>query len=192
MTTLTEKQEFFCREYVKHRNATRAAIAAGYSKKSAKQIGSENLTKTELKNFIAELEKDFSKSVGLTKIGVGVKLLEIIEDPETTPGQRIRALREYSLICGYYTDDIQLPRKPGEPIVFNEVIYNPEEEPELTEGQKMRLRLLGAKMIDAGTGKEKGYWDGKTWVLFDDDNKEVDYSKLSEAALREIVAAAKE
>lgn len=49
---LTEKQKRFCDEYLIDLNATQAAIRAGYSKKTAKIIGNENLTKPYLKEFI--------------------------------------------------------------------------------------------------------------------------------------------
>ena len=52
---LTKKQEMFCREYIIDFNATRAALAAGYSEKSAYQIGSENLNKVEIQAFLSEL-----------------------------------------------------------------------------------------------------------------------------------------
>lgn len=42
---LTPEQEIFCLEYLKDFNATKAAERAGYSKDSARQIGSENLSK---------------------------------------------------------------------------------------------------------------------------------------------------
>ena len=41
---LTEKQKRFCDEYIKLGNAKEAAINAGYSKKTAKSMGAENLT----------------------------------------------------------------------------------------------------------------------------------------------------
>lgn len=49
---LTEKQRRFCDYYIELGNATEAAIRAGYSKKTAKQIGGENLTKPDLKIYI--------------------------------------------------------------------------------------------------------------------------------------------
>ncbi len=49
---MTPKQQRFCDEYLIDLNATQAAIRAGYSKKTAKQIGQENLTKLDLKEYI--------------------------------------------------------------------------------------------------------------------------------------------
>lgn len=46
--TLTEKQQRFVDEYMKDGNATQAAIRAGYSEKTAYQIGHENLRKHDI------------------------------------------------------------------------------------------------------------------------------------------------
>ena len=55
---LTAKQEAFARNYVANGfNATRAAIAAGYSEDTAQAIGAENLTKPLVSARIAELTK---------------------------------------------------------------------------------------------------------------------------------------
>jgi phage terminase small subunit len=51
---LTAKQQRFCDEYLLDLNATQAAIRAGYSKKTAKQIGQQNLTKLDLKEYIGK------------------------------------------------------------------------------------------------------------------------------------------
>ncbi|MBA8904861.1 terminase small subunit [Aminobacter ciceronei] len=49
---LTPKQERFVAEYLIDLNATQAAIRAGYSKKTAEKIGSENLSKPEVRAHI--------------------------------------------------------------------------------------------------------------------------------------------
>jgi phage terminase small subunit len=49
---LTLKQAKFTKEYLKSGNGTQAAIKAGYSKKTAKEIASENLTKPNIKQTI--------------------------------------------------------------------------------------------------------------------------------------------
>lgn len=51
---LTAKQKRFCDEYLIDLNATQAAIRAGYSEKTAKQIGQRLLTNVDLKNHIKE------------------------------------------------------------------------------------------------------------------------------------------
>lgn len=51
---LTAKQQRFCDEYLIDLNATQAAIRAGYSKKTAGRIGTENVQKPVIKEYIAQ------------------------------------------------------------------------------------------------------------------------------------------
>lgn len=50
---LNARQQLFVARYLIHRNATRAAIEAGYSKKTARKIGSRLLTNVDVKAAIA-------------------------------------------------------------------------------------------------------------------------------------------
>lgn len=63
MTKLTEKQERFCLEYIKDLNATQAAIRAGYSERSANNIGPTNLVKPSVSARIAELKAEIAESI---------------------------------------------------------------------------------------------------------------------------------
>ena len=58
MAKLTTKQQKFADEYIISGNATQAAIEAGYSKKTANRIGSENLSKLDIKKYIDERLKE--------------------------------------------------------------------------------------------------------------------------------------
>ena len=51
---LTDKQRAFIEEYLVDLNATQAAVRAGYSEKTARQMGSENLSKPDIQAVIAE------------------------------------------------------------------------------------------------------------------------------------------
>jgi phage terminase small subunit len=51
---LTEKQKRFADYYIETGNATQSAIKAGYSEKTAKVIGNENLTKPYIRSYIDE------------------------------------------------------------------------------------------------------------------------------------------
>ena len=51
---LTDKQKRFCDEYLIDLNATQAAIRAGYSKKTARQTATENLSKPYIQKYIKE------------------------------------------------------------------------------------------------------------------------------------------
>jgi phage terminase small subunit len=56
---LTNRQRIFIDEYLRSFNATRAALAAGYSEKTARSIGSENLTKPDV---VAEIDERLKES----------------------------------------------------------------------------------------------------------------------------------
>lgn len=63
MADLNAKQELFCQEYLIDLNATQAAIRAGYSVKTAKETGYENLTKPHIADRVAELKQERIKLV---------------------------------------------------------------------------------------------------------------------------------
>ena len=54
---LTDKQRLFCNYYMQSFNATQAAIKAGYSEKSAYQIGYQLLQKTSVKAYLKNLKE---------------------------------------------------------------------------------------------------------------------------------------
>jgi phage terminase small subunit len=71
---LTAKQRLFVREYLVDLNATQAAIRAGYSAHTARQIGSENL----LKPYIAaEIERALAERGGITRTRLVEELAKI-------------------------------------------------------------------------------------------------------------------
>lgn len=55
---LTEKQKLFCNEYLIDLNATQAAIRAGYSEKSARQIAQRMLTKDDIQEYMQKIMND--------------------------------------------------------------------------------------------------------------------------------------
>ena len=73
---LSPKQQRFVDEYLIDLNATQAAIRAGYSKKTARQIGSENLSKPDIQEAIAEAKRERSEA---TKIDAGWVLRQAVE-----------------------------------------------------------------------------------------------------------------
>lgn len=61
------KQQRFCEEYIKDFNGTQSAIRAGYSKKTAYAIASENLRKPEIQACIKKLMEEACLSADETK-----------------------------------------------------------------------------------------------------------------------------
>lgn len=65
--TLTPKQARFVDEYLVDLNATQAAIRAGYSAKTARAIGYENLTRPNIALAIEAKRKELAAAVGITR-----------------------------------------------------------------------------------------------------------------------------
>lgn len=65
--SLTPKQAKFVAEYLVDLNATQAAIRAGYSAKTAKDIGCQNLAKLDIINAIEEGRAKLMQRVELTQ-----------------------------------------------------------------------------------------------------------------------------
>ena len=64
---MTKKQKLFVEEYLIDLNATQAAIRAGYSPDSAKEIGCENLTKPNIRACIDKAMAERSKRTGINQ-----------------------------------------------------------------------------------------------------------------------------
>ena len=67
MAKLTPKQQRFVDEYLIDLNATQAAIRAGYSPKTARQIGEQNLSKLDIKNAIESAQQERQKRTLVTQ-----------------------------------------------------------------------------------------------------------------------------
>lgn len=89
---LTLKQKAFADYYIETGNATESAIRAGYSKKTARVIGQENLTKPAIKAYIElKLEEIENKRIAkaeevlqyLTKVMRGEEKEEVVVTENT-------------------------------------------------------------------------------------------------------------
>lgn len=74
---LNPKQKAFCREYIIDHNGTQAAIRAGYSERTAKQIGSALLTKIYIQSEVGRLEGKIIKATELTAKRILEELMRI-------------------------------------------------------------------------------------------------------------------
>lgn len=113
MTRLTDKQELFCKEYLVDLNATQAAIRAGYSESTARQMGSENLAKPVIAEriqilFDARAEKvELSSEYVLKGIKDLTEELRYSEDPA-------KAYKGYEMLGKHlqiFTEKIEMETK---------------------------------------------------------------------------------
>ncbi|MCA4328143.1 terminase small subunit [Acinetobacter baumannii] len=93
---LRGKQQRFVDEYLIDRNATQAAIRAGYSAKTAYSIGEQNLKKLEVKKAIEEGEKELAERNKITQDKVLNRLWEMAT---ADPNELMRYMRVNCRFC---------------------------------------------------------------------------------------------
>lgn len=76
---LTAKEEKFCVEYIKCLNKTKAAIKAGYSIKTARQIGCTLFTKVNIKQRIEALREEIKLEKGIDEHNILTKLMALAD-----------------------------------------------------------------------------------------------------------------
>ena len=95
---MTDKQQRFCEEYAIDLNATQAAIRAGYSEDTARSIGSENLSKPDIQEYILDLKQKASDVLEITHQDVLKRLKNWAESDITeTIGLTADQLKELPL-----------------------------------------------------------------------------------------------
>lgn len=102
LAKLTPKQKLFCDEYLIDRNGTRAALAAGYKKRSAAEIASENLNKPNISKYIEErAQKIAEKALCTTEWVVeGFRREAQGKGEDTSSAARVAALKALSEFTG--------------------------------------------------------------------------------------------
>lgn len=128
---MNARQKRFCDEYLIDCNATQAAIRAGYSPKTAKSIGQENLTKPDLKTYIEEqLERLHNEKTAdaqevleyltavmrgqhreqtLQLVGDGV---QTITDIDVSAKERLKAAELIGKRYGMFRDNVNVDLEP--------------------------------------------------------------------------------
>lgn len=110
MANLTPKQQRFVEEYLIDLNATQAAIRAGYSEKTAQQMGSENLLKPVIAEAIQEAQNKRTEQTQIDSAYVLKRLVEIdqmdVLDIMDDDGN-VKPLREWPKIWRQYISNIE-------------------------------------------------------------------------------------
>ena len=87
---LTDRQQRFIEEYCVDYNATQAAIRAGYSKKTARQIGFENLTKPDIRDAVRARQRILSEGLLLDRAEVVTVMRDVMHDRKPPLGAQAR------------------------------------------------------------------------------------------------------
>lgn len=159
--SLTPKQQLFVQEYLVDLNATQAAIRAGYSVRTARAVGSENLTKPDIAAAIAEAQ---TKRAQRTQIDADWLLTRLAEESTADVADLydehggLKPVKDWPLIwrqglvAGLDVEEIRV-----EGVVVGSI-----RKLKLSDRIK-RLELIG-RHIDVGAFKDKVEHSGKVEV----------------------------
>lgn len=125
---LRPKQQRFVEEFMVDFNATQAAIRAGYSTKTARVIGPENLLKPAVAAAIVEAQRELSQRVEVTIDDVVRGLYREATRPDTLGGSsavRRSAWVDLGRYLGMFVDlSAKVPLKPLSPEREAEILEN--------------------------------------------------------------------
>jgi phage terminase small subunit len=116
MAKLTDKQALFIAEYMVDKNATQAAIRAGYSEDTAQQIGSENLSKPVIQKEIERRINDQIKRLSITSDRVINKISAIANSKTATNSDRLKALQMLGENQKLFTQKHEIGDFDGKPL----------------------------------------------------------------------------
>ena len=105
---MTYKQELFIQEYIKTGKATASAIKAGYSKKTARAIGQENLTKPYIKKRIEELSQKVANNNIMTAKERQEYLTKLINSDDVKVSDKLKALDILNKMTGEYIQKVEV------------------------------------------------------------------------------------
>ena len=137
MRKLNQKQSRFVDEYLIDLNATQAAIRAGYSKKTAGQIGEKLLKKAEIQNIISE------------RIRLRAKRTEITQDLVLNELAKI-AFGDIRALFDGDGNLISIPSLPAEAAAMLsgfDATVSGGEKPEITKKVKLNDRIRALELI---------------------------------------------
>lgn len=94
MTDLTERQKKFCRELLKGKSGTQAALSAGYSPTSAETHAHRMLKNDKVKQYLAQLSKQVEKE----SIMSGTQVLQMLTKIATKAPKSSDCLKALDLL----------------------------------------------------------------------------------------------
>lgn len=137
MARLTERQRRFCDEYLIDLNATKAAIRAEYSEKTAYSMGQRLLKNVEVKKYIDELIEARQRRTEITQDRV---LRELAIIAFSNAADYAAVVEREAFLEAEDGEKIKLLDEDGNPVMYRTV--EPVLTADLTEDQKRALSVI--------------------------------------------------
>jgi len=107
MIKLTRKQQAFVDYYIETGNATKAAIKAGYSKKTARVMGQENLLKPAIKKHIENRNKQIENERIADMKEVKEFWTSMVRNNKLEPKDRLKASEYIAKTNGAFLEKVE-------------------------------------------------------------------------------------
>jgi phage terminase small subunit len=120
---MNAKMRRFCEEYSRRPNATKAAAAAGYSKKTAYAQGSRLLKNVEVIEYLQQLDAERRAEGIATADEIRMYLSSTMRNQSAKDADRLRAAELLAKTKGMFLAE---GRDPGEEGTGNVIIYIPD------------------------------------------------------------------
>lgn len=177
---LTKKETRFCYEYCIDLNATQAAIRAGYSERSARSIGCENLTKPNIKAQIQKMRDRLEETAGVTSLMIVNELKKIGRSSIGSIYKTWIKVKDFDLL----TEDQKACISEIDTKVRTEYEYNPDTE----KKEPVRVEYIKIKLFDKLKALDSltnifGY----NAAIRNELSGKIEFEKLSEDQLDEII-----
>jgi phage terminase small subunit len=119
-TKLTPQQKMFCKSRAKGKSATQAAIDAGYSPKTARQIGSKLLTKVDIQQGVEQEAQKAQQKLDYKDTQHFQELTEIQEMAKKRGNISValNAIVQKGKLCGLYIEKQEVSIKEPRRFVF--------------------------------------------------------------------------
>ena len=188
---LTGAQRKFCLEYAIDFNATRAYRIAYPSIKATNTIyanSSRLLSKDKVKDFIKELQTDIEKSAGISRLRVANEYIKIAFSSIAHLHNNWIERKEFELL----TEDQKAAIQEIETKILKKNIGTGRK-PNIVNVEYVKIKLYDKKSALDSLSKMLGYNEPEKVDLSNKGEKfesnTIDYSKFSDATLREIANA---
>jgi hypothetical protein len=124
---LTDKQLAFCTEYLKDSNATRAAVAAGYSPHTAHAIGHNLLQKPHIQKWISEKQEAAEEKAQITRETILEGLLKEANNKKNPAYARVAAWKAiYNCFISFEKFEASKPEPYEKPNIWITIQENGE------------------------------------------------------------------
>lgn len=151
---LTEKESLFCRFFVNNRNATQAAIKAGYSPNTARSIGYENLTKPHIREEVERLKAIRNQAIMLSEEDIVERKMRI-------------AFADMTDFSEFGTEDVPITDEYGNPLM--------NDDGSMKTYKRNYLNFKGHEQVDGGLICEISVGKSGMKVKLEDRQKALDW-----------------